>query len=98
MEKSNGTVTINITEYDELRKIKESIKGNENTVIIYYDLFNSEYIRFQNKEEAINNIEAANHYLVCKLRELDTLDEIRKMTIKQFIKWRKRKNNNKYCL
>ena len=91
------TVTINLDHYNNLRDFKKDIEDKK-TFMVYFDNFIGSGTKLITIDDAVIDIATANSNLMdenYKLRhpkkKETTINDVKKMNIFQFIKW-KRKN------
>ena len=86
-----NTVTISVSEYDELREIKKKSEVEEpyrHTVLIFNTLFQSQYV--QTNDDATAHLAEQAKDLAKDVANLRTvLDHVKKMSCREFRQWKK---------
>ena len=94
MKNLNGTVTISIKEFDDLRTFRNTIE-KDGAIRLYVGYSGEEYFFFYSKDDGLKLAADLNESLYKELEELKKLpnlelEDIKKMSIWQFLKWRKK--------
>jgi len=87
---AKDTVTLSIEEYNRLRDFETDIK--EGKVLLYSSGFFDDKVWIYTKEDAISFLLEENKSLgneIDELRKEKTPSQLKKMSIWQFLKWRK---------
>lgn len=90
-------VTIPLSEYQRLTRIENELKSGKKLVIKHKKLyrFSEEYLFMDPEESVVKAAQLVSEYLTdiqkVEKREQKLIDELKSMSIWQFIKWRKSK-------